>query len=525
MIEDAAGVAPGTRVHCDVCIVGAGAAGITLASALDGAGLGVLVLESGGRSLEPETQALHRGELRGAPQFPLDRSRLRLLGGTTNHWQGMCRPLDPEDFALRPWVPDSGWPIARADLDPYYARAHEVCDLGPFDYRPAAWEGFGEAGPRLEAEPDFVPKLVQHSPPTKFARKYDGLLARASGPRVLLHANAHEIVSGAGPRGERRVERVVVRTLGGGGLEVRPRALVLAAGAIENARILLASAESDPALLGSGADRVGRFFMDHPGAVPFGVLVYRDASYRWLAERRRVHDVMLVAGLGLTAAAQRRERVLANAAYFLTPASLEEVRDFEWSNIVQVVSGTLGESDLEMVRFLETLSTSEPGALASIAWIRSEQAPSPDSRVRLGDALDALGQRRVVVDWRLGELEQRTFERTADLLARALTRSGVGRVKLLPWLQGGGDEWWRRVTPGWHHLGTTRMASEPARGVVDRDCRVFGVDNLYLAGSSVFPTSSYVNPTLTLVALALRLAEHLRGALGTGGGMRDEVAG
>jgi choline dehydrogenase-like flavoprotein len=146
----------------------------------------------------------------------------------------------------------------------------------------------------------------------------------------------------------------------------------------------------------------------------------------------------------------------------------------------------------------------------SVCWLRSEQAPNPESRVTLGDELDALGQRRVVLDWQLGELSERTFHHSARFYAELIARSGIGRMKVMPWLLSEEPNWWQRVAAGWHHIGTTRMADDPARGVVDADCRVFGVSNLFVAGSSVFPTSSYINPTLTLVALAVRLADHVK---------------
>jgi choline dehydrogenase-like flavoprotein len=520
LIEEAAHVAGGTRVHCDVCIIGAGAAGISMAAELEDSGLGVVLLESGGTEREEDTQALYRGRVDGAPQFPPDLSRLRFLGGTTNHWQGMCRPFDALDFEARAWVPESGWPIGRKALDAWYARAHGVCDLGPYDYTPESWDGVGDPGPRLRTEPDIELKVVQHSKPTRFATKYDALLRRPGGPRVLLHANAYEIVPDASAR---RVDHVEVRTLEGHRFDVHGRAVVLACGGIENARLLLLSNRVTTTGLGNEAGLVGRYFMDHPGAIPFGVLVYLDPAYHGLTRERRVHDVRVLAGVSLADRVLEREGLLNNALYLREPTTLEKIRDFEWFNIVQSVSHTLDERDLQVARFLESLSPSHAEQRASIAWIRSEQAPDPDSRVKLGEELDALGQRRVVVDWRLPDLNQHTFLRAAELYAHILTRSGVGRVKLMPWLLEDEDEWWRRVTPGWHHIGTTRMAHNANQGVVNEHCRVFGIENLYVAGSSVFPTSSYINPTLTLVALALRLADHLRGALGAGSDIREEL--
>ena len=267
MILEAGAIAAGAQLDCDVCIIGAGAAGISMAAELEGSGLGIVVLESGGTVREDDTQDLYRGRTLGAPQFPLDLSRLRFLGGTTNHWGGLCRPFDPLDFQHRDWVPHSGWPIAFEELDPYYARAHEVCDLGPYDYTSDAWDGIGDPGPRLAREPAIALKVIQHSKPTRFAEKYEPLLRLSDTTRVLLHANAYEIVPSPSSRS---VERVVVKLLDGRTFAVRPRAVVLACGGIENARLLLLSNRVTAEGLGNHHDLVGRYYMDHPGAIPFG---------------------------------------------------------------------------------------------------------------------------------------------------------------------------------------------------------------------------------------------------------------
>jgi choline dehydrogenase-like flavoprotein len=521
-MEQAASLDAGATIRCDVCIIGAGAAGITIAAELAGSGLDVVMLEGGGRVRETESQDFYRGSLSGSPQFPLELSRLRFLGGTTNHWAGMCRPFDALDFAQRDWVPESGWPLRRADLEPYYERAHPICDLGPYDYgedpEKTSWPGITDPGPRLADEGDVLFKMVQHSPPTRFRKKYGPLMEGEGGPRVILHASALELVSepGAG-----HLRRVAARGPAGKHFDVEARATILATGAVENARLLLLSKRAAPAGLGNDRDLVGRFFMDHAGAIPFAVLLWRDDSYQRIAVDQRVDGIRLLSGLAVSEIAQAREGLLSNAAYLRKPMKAEEIRDFEWFNIVQAITKTLDEDDLEIARFLDQVAPNRADSLGSIAWIRSEQAPNRESRVTLGDELDAHGQRRVALAWRHTELDRHTFMASARLYADVLTRSGIGRVKLMPWLLAekglgeseAGSEWSSRLTPGWHHIGTTRMADDPQRGVVDSSCRVFGVDNLYVAGSSVFPTSSYINPTLTLVALAIRLADHLRATL------------
>ena len=139
MFVDARSVPTKTVVECDICIIGAGAAGLTLAREFSGQEFRVCLLESGGLEFDAATQSLYQGKNAGPLQIELDTERIRYFGGTTNLWGGYCRPLDEEDFEERDWVPNSGWPFRRAELEPYYERAHRLCQLGPFNYNIDAW--------------------------------------------------------------------------------------------------------------------------------------------------------------------------------------------------------------------------------------------------------------------------------------------------------------------------------------------------------------------------------------------------
>jgi len=232
MFSDAREVEDGAIIEGDICIVGAGAAGITLALGLLDGGRRIVLLESGGFDYDHDTQALYQGVNLGLPYYDLDVCRLRYFGGTTNHWEGRCRPLDPIDFEARPWVPHSGWPITKATLDPFYARAHEICQLGPYRYDPADWLQPGESA--LAFDPARITtNLWQFSPPTRFGETYRQALAMAPDVEVLLHADVVDIATNeAGAE----VDRLQVATLSGRRFGVRARAYVLACGGIENAR-------------------------------------------------------------------------------------------------------------------------------------------------------------------------------------------------------------------------------------------------------------------------------------------------
>jgi choline dehydrogenase-like flavoprotein len=477
----------------DLCIVGAGAAGLTIAQSLAGSSQQVILLESGGLKPDRETQTLYTGRVQGSGQAPLHASRLRFFGGTTNHWEGICGTLDAIDFETRPWVPDSGWPITRETLDPFYRRAQKLCELGPYDYGRDTWGRYAET-PQAFAAAGAEVALTQHSPPTRFGERYRSAIQRAHNVQALLHANVLTLVTGENLG---RVERVDVATLDGRRFSVAARRFVVACGAVENARLLLLSNAAQPEGLGNLHDRVGRYFLDHPRLRPAGVVHWANTGARRLAEAIRKNDVKATLAVHLGVAIQERERLLQTGFFTSASRGLAETQD-------------LDDRDAAILTWLQRLAGDDDPASLSICWLRSEQAPRPESRVRLGKETDTLGQRRVVLEWRLGELDRHTHETAARLYAEIFTRAGAGRVRLAPDVLETPADPWQRVTSDWHQMGTTRMAANERAGVVDRDCRVFGVENLYLAGSSVFPTGGWMNPTLTLVALALRLADHLR---------------
>lgn len=490
MIEDFALARDGLRVAADVCLVGGGAAGITIAHRLAGSGLRVCLLESGALELEAATQDLYRGAAVGAPRLPLDETRLRYFGGSTNHWDGQCAPLEADDLEPRDWIPHSGWPLRWEELRGYYARAAGLCHLPLSGSGEALWREV--LGRRPPFEPgELESRILQLGPPVRFGETYRERLAEASDLRVLLHANATRLVADASGR---RVRAVELRTLGGKRGRVEAARTVLCCGAIENARLLLVS--------GLGNDLVGRFFMDHVRADVATLLATGDPPVAALYGNLRTRAGRFRSILTLGPAARRRAQVL-GCGIHLWPR-----RDAPEEGLLESVRrGAEG-----LVARLGGGPPPEERALMLIA----EQAPSPESRVTLSAERDALGLPRVRVAWRLGELERRTLEVTLRTLAGALGRRDAGRVRVAPWFGARDGGWTRRIRDYNHHMGTTRMSDTPATGVVDPSGRVHGMDDLYVAGSSVFPTSGCLNPTLTLVALALRLADRLRRGHGAG---------
>ena len=490
MLLDANDLPTGDTVTADVCIAGAGAAGITLALALRDAGFEVILLESGGFEDDANAQALYRGNMSGIDTWQLDDHRWRLFGGSTSRWAGWCRPMQPFDFEQRPYIEKSGWPITYADLEPYYELAHTRVELADFIYDVDAIQA-ASGRPVLESPGGRLQTQVFHySPPTRFGVKYRPDLDAAENVRVYLHANVRNIELTSSHDEVRRFECV---TLQGIRFNVEARAFVLALGGIENARLLLASNSQVPAGVANSSDNVGRYFMEHPHYSGVCIWVLSRPTDLSFYER---HDIELPSGSA---------RVMGVLALAPDVLASEGLVDFTASISETVVEpGATGPIDAEQVRSL--VRDREDERVYSL-YVRAEQRPFRDSRITLRtDDLDSLGMPRVDLNWQLHPEDNRGMRRALELVGAELAAAGLGRM----WTSTKGDELSWLTNPGGHHMGTVRMSEDPAEGAVDEHCRCHDLGNLYVAGSAVFTTGAAANPTLTIVALAERLAQHLR---------------
>ena len=494
--------------EADLCIIGGGPTGITIARAFAGRSTKVCLLESGGLNPSRETSALNDGEVVGQ-DYHLGEMRARYFGGSSGYWSGWCRPLERMDFEPRPWIPGSGWPIKREDLDPYYEQAQRDCQVGPLDYDPESWASRSRPVIRFDGD-HFRPIVWQFSPPTRFGKEYRHELEQAGNIHVLLNANVIDFSTTADAG---HVEAVKVACLDGTRFEVRARWFVLACGGIENARILLLADSVERGGLGNRYDHVGRYYMDHPHVRTDSVVfIEPDVDLGFYAQDRSMtarirnrigktlefaRPVRTVGGFGLTEAAQRDNRILNYSVQYIEPPAEAVARLQD-----DISKMTVSERTSRLRR------PSHPPLWVRL-YVRSEQQPNPDSRITLGEIRDALGQRRVRHDWRLTDLDKRTIREAHHLMARALGQAGLGRLRIDPWLLRD-DESWENLHGWGHPSGTTRMSARPEDGVVDPACRVHSTDNLYVSGTSVFPTVGTAHPTLTVVALAHRLVEHLQ---------------
>lgn len=535
--------------HTDLCIIGAGPAGIAIAKAFAGSRCRVLLLESGGLETERRSQVLNEGTSVGPIHLDPARTRLRAYGGSCRLWGGGCMPLSRLDVEPRSWIPHSGWPIDYEELEHYCQLALGLCaieDEAPGRVYPANG-GRRRAG--LDPGP-LVDRLYTQSP-VFFGETYQDMLAQSSNVELLLHANLLELVHDAS---DGLIESARIGNIDGRRGRVHALHYVLAAGGLENPRLLLLSDSARPAGLGNDHDLVGRYFMDHPRCVAGSLAAgSADRVLRRYTRDGKPSTARMHAEISLSDDAQRRLKVLNGRVrpYPVprpTPPGVQALRDLRASlgtppvthetdvdcdvlaglshgipaPATPAVPGTeprsrlalrmaLNGTDIAKAAVRRMCGRPSVGSERVDVMTYFEQAPNPDSRVSLDDRLDVLGQRTIRVDWRPCPLDLSSYRTTAALIGQQLAQTCRARFEPAPWLLDPSLPPPLHSTA--HHIGTTRMADSAEDGVVDRHCRVHGIENLHVAGSSVFPTSGWAFPTLTIVALALRLAERLRPAL------------
>ncbi|HUI06227.1 MAG TPA: GMC family oxidoreductase [Verrucomicrobiae bacterium] len=541
MIIDARSLPADETVQTTVCIVGGGVAGIALAREFVGRRVPVCILENGGVDPEPETQSLAAGDNVGLKYFTLETARAFCFGGSSTRWDidignnGLgvrIRPLDAIDFEKRNEVPFSGWPFDKSQLDPYYERAQAFCRVEPADYSTATWAD-PQSARLLPLAGDRLQTVI-----FKFARRETVLrerrdeVAQADNVTTYLHAHVLEIET---EENGRTVRRLRAASSDGKQFWVTARVYVVANGGIEAPRLLLLSNKVRRNGLGNAHDLVGRFFMEHlhfwDGVfVPSSPRLARAAGL--YANVHTVNSVAVIGKLALTEKVLRREKLL-NGCLQLIPCAMAKPYVYPSRQAKSVASlkklmGALshGQVPEECGRHFRTAVGGIDDIIGSgcrrvrhrfgprttvfLLAHMLEQVPNPDSRVTLSSERDRFGQPRARLDWRVTEFDLLSSRRADHILGEELQRSGLGQV-----YSERNGEIPSDLHGGYHHMGTTRMHLDPKQGVVDADCRLHGVDNLFIAGPSVFPTGGYANPVLTIVALSMRLADHLKQAVGT----------
>jgi choline dehydrogenase-like flavoprotein len=556
MFRQESDVANDEILRADLCIVGTGPAGLTLARELAGEKIQIAMIESGGLEVDEATRSLRDGPTGSPPQaYAL---RERRFGGTSTLWGALAVDgsvsvryvkMEEIDFETREGMPHTGWPFRLRHLEPYYERAQRLLRIAPFE--PAKWANGEDARPLPLEESGLIPGVVQFGPSEVFHKESRELLAAST--QVVVYLNLNAICIETDQAGT-AVTRIRLATLDGKRAWVEAKTFVLATGGIENARLLLLSNETVKTGLANQHDVVGRYFMDHFCQFA-GILYPADRS---LFDRLAFYDMRApgsVSGMGiirLSPELMRANNLIGVGTYLLPKQRTyghqrvgsaykailgAKLRKQTWPpgalpdrkrGYAELVSGMAGNLMVSIpARLYRKLVVGRPYPWTSIndgGWSQLphkskdfgilevqqlfEQAPHPDNRVMLCDEPDRLGCRKAVIDRRLRPFDIENVNRVNEILRDAFARTGVGRFVVdkgltSPYL----TSLWQGSA---HHMGTTRMHDDPKQGVVDSDCKVHGMANLLVAGSSVFPSGGWANPTLTIVAMSMRLADHLK---------------
>ncbi len=553
MIEDARKIPAQAILEADLCIVGGGSAAIAVAMGYKDCGRSVILLPGGGPNQTSLALDLYRGTVKPPGSHePLEENRLRMWGGTTTVWGGRCVPFDPIDFERRSWIPGSGWPIGVADVQPYLEPACTLAEAGDasFDARavfpntqPEIIDGFDNR--------DLVSfPLERWSVPTDFCKRYRGDLDGASNVRVLLHAHViHLQLAEAG----HTLSHVDAACSPGQVFRVKARRTVIACGALENARLLLAARDVSPSGIGNENDLVGRYYQSHRfGVCGQAVLKNPDKGFIYEFEKDS-KGVYCRRRFWLTPGAQEQQQTCNVVGFFFRTVSAGAEHRNAMVSTVLVAKTLLGGARKGPRRLFQIIRAQRRellqhagiilkdgpsvfGQLAAVAYTRcfqkrrlptvlpprkvnrfplfyqTEHAPHRDSRVLLDPtSVDEFGMPRLEVQIRFSEIDHRTCSTFIRLFKQRLEEADLGTFEITEEEQKLLDQPDpHNFNSNSHNIGTTRMSIGPEEGVVDTNCRVHSVGNLFVAGSSVFPTSSHANPTLMIVALALRLADHLK---------------
>jgi choline dehydrogenase-like flavoprotein len=459
----------------DVCIVGAGPAGICLANKLDVYGKKVLLLEAGGLTYSQQSQDLYECDTTGRDLWP-ETTRLRYLGGTSNHWAGRCRPFDPSDFSEGHYSGASTWPISFDELDIYLKEAMEILDISS--------SGFQTYNDDLDRE-YFVADHYALSTPTRFSEKYLDSLRESQNIDLFINANAVFLESV-----NDQINSIQVKNYNGLENNYSSKQFVLAMGAIENARFLLNQSIYKNEDSRKAQKNIGKYLMEHFN-VKIGEFILADtddtSSYQFY-----------------TTDALCAENQIGKSNFSF--GTVQEIKSYGRTAEIKTFFKNLacGGGFSDKVQFIERFECPGTGIITTLM----EQAPGSQSYISLSNETDALGLKKAVVHWEINDTDQRMIKASSLELARVFSDSGMGAIKLEDYILD--DSIMIPISPHAHHMGTTRMSSKPEDGVVDGNSCIFGMENLYVAGSSVFATGGGCNPTLPIVQLSLRLADHLR---------------
>ena len=528
MLIDARQVEKNSQHPVDICIIGAGTAGITIALEFNRTNFQICLLESGEFLPNRATQSLSKGEVIGEP-YSLQDSRSRQFGGTTNLWGGVCLPLDEIDFEERTWLPHSGWPFSREHLVPYYQRSQKVLGLADYQfYNLADWQAsLPQSISSIHREKVISQTFQFNRKRRRFGEVYREEIVNSLNISLYTYANAIDIELS---KNRETAKSVKVACLNGNYFHVSAQYIVLAAGGIENVRLLLAS--NDEQSIGNENGLIGRFFMEHSYRTPGYIIPNKSridnlSLYADSFVIEDAYDEARVSGmLSLKENILRSEKLMSIKARLFRSVETEQAPSVQ---SYKKIKDTLSKQRLpeDPLKALNEIVKDMPQLIQHFNWaianrvsalrtrgdnhyvvVGVEHQPHSDNQVTLSPQRDCLGQRRAKLTFSPTESDEKSYQRCIEILRDSLEAEKIGKVVF---------QTDRNFTPyyinypyGSHHMGTTRMHEDPNLGVVDRNCRMHSISNLFITGSSVFPTGGSANPTLTIVTLAIRLSDRLK---------------
>jgi choline dehydrogenase-like flavoprotein len=549
MIISSKDIKNNTVYEADICIIGSGPAGISIALEFLDTNHSVIIITGGVERETAANQDLNKGFSNPSNSHePLEENRRRAFGGSSIAWGGRCIPFDEIDFEKRDWIPDSGWPFGYAEIEPYYKTASKLCDIGKFDFDAKTSFPYNpqkEILVGIDNENIISTKLERWSTPVNFAKRYHSDLSNASNIRVLLNTHLTQI-STAGQNGE-YVSYIMVRS-SKKTITVKAVNYIMACGGIETPRLLLASKNKHhPDGIGNNNDIVGRYYMSHFSGVHLK-LAPKNRKNIILDFERDSEKVYCRRRWSITEQFQS-EKKIGNIIFFLLNVNDPEGhRDvlFSITYVIKFLLTIMKERELKKIILNKSVLLEHSKIIACEGWkkipeiliiaikrfqkrrlpfvlpnrnipyyglyYQAEQVPCRESRIRLAtDDTDAFGTPRAIAEYKADKLDTKTILDAHRLFFKQYQKAGLGEIyfdekKLVQQI----EQKTEKFNSAAHYIGTTRMNLNPKKGVVDENCKVHGINNLFIAGSSVFPTGSHVNPTLTLVALAVRLGKHLK---------------
>jgi len=509
----------------DICIVGSGVAGLLLAKEFLNTDTKVLVLEGGGKKDELQSQKLYQSDVVGLEHDGVHNGRFRVYGGSSTRWGGQLMTSRKQDFETKDYIPFSGWPISKNELDSYYPRAEAIMRVNDKSYESDLWNDLDTQPIHFNSDSFQYRFSKWASFKNRNLAKYVGPLCKiSSNVNILLHANATEIMLN---NESDSVESITIKSYKGKQASIKAKTFIICAGTIDTARLLLASKSTSKNGVGNDNDLVGRYFQDH---ISYRVARLKPTETKTFSETFSPFyrsSTMHSCKLDLSPQAQDEQKCSHVMGHVVFDYS-EESGFYEFRRVLRAVQSKKNPlpspmGAWRMLRFVDDLFRLVVGALIvgrrfapksskSYLQLEVEQYPNPESRVMLSEDTDELGMPRVILDWQLTGDEKQSMKNYINLFKPDWNRLNLGDAnwEIAKDLFEEGDEWLKECRDTYHQTGTTRMSNNPDEGVVDSNCKVHGINNLYIGSCSVFPTGGTANPTLTMMAICMRLADFLK---------------